>query len=671
MNWQQEAQQEDWDYALALEIYEAERIIQSNARRPAEEARTSLLPPSTPPFSYSSFSTEGWGVVKRKKEKKKAVAKVESNEFVAPAVEIIAFLKSYKTRLCEIKQHHDHAECSDYHGSDRRRDPFETPYELHECKTKLEEMFHPIVYRTKECKQGNKCPNMWPKFCAFAHSKVELRSQKDEAEKYQSSICNTVAQPPPRTLVKFCGPSSSFIMPTERQQQSIFDWGVPASIVTRECEQIEVPLSPWQKRVYAISKSLQKKIDAKIFPCRLSHSDAKDEFGCPRNVMVIGKNPAVYEAFSACLDILENPREVKQETRHYAPEVILKIQDNLEHFSKLPAVSMEVDLNASTVTVKEICANSKVSSTKLIATVFDRINVWQDVEAGQFKKTSECCCCGDMCVGAEGVACNDGHFVCVKTCFGRMVESQLPSLPSQNGNLKCAVCPNVLAMRDIAKVAPVDLYEKLQSGITDYRVGRQTEQMEQEMHQRFKEKIAEIEEKYKSGGNLTLKTKADDHAKHVRNNILNLACPHCKVVYFDFEGCMALQCGACKKHFCGYCHAGCETSLGCHDHVRECDLNESRDGSYYATPAQMKTGQRRYRIKILKRFLRNLKKDEQAATIIELERDLEDHGISKAALFQISAGPEDVNRLDRLRWPLITFGAGKTTVDSTELRLNW
>ena len=44
---------------------------------------------------------------------------------------------------------------------------------------------------------------------------------------------------------------------------------------------------------------------------------------------------------------------------------------------------------------------------------------------------------------------------------------------------------------------------------------------------------------------------------------------------------------------------------GTHNHVRECDANLTSNGSYYATATQIKEAQRRYRVKMLKRFLRS------------------------------------------------------------------
>ena len=129
----------------------------------------------------------------------------------------------------------------------------------------------------------------------------------------------------------------------------------------------------------------------------------------------------------------------------------------------------------------------------------------------------------------------------------------------------------------------------------------------------------------------------DAGAAEARNRALNLACPHCHAVYAEFDGCMALQCASCTGSFCGYCHKGVANSRGCHDHVRECDMNLTPNGSYYADAAVIKEAQRRYRIKRLKQFLRSgeYKKDVQNAIIFKLSADLKDLFIDPAALFDV------------------------------------
>jgi hypothetical protein len=70
-------------------------------------------------------------------------------------------------------------------------------------------------------------------------------------------------------------------------------------------------------------------------------------------------------------------------------------------------------------------------------------------------------------------------------------------------------------------------------------------------------------------------------------------------------------------------------------HVRECDMNQTPDGSYYASEQQIKDAQRRYRLKTLKQFLRSgeFKGTRlQNAIVLELTTDLSELGIDAGAL---------------------------------------
>ena len=114
---------------------------------------------------------------------------------------------------------------------------------------------------------------------------------------------------------------------------------------------------------------------------------------------------------------------------------------------------------------------------------------------------------------------------------------------------------------------------------------------------------------------------------------------------------------------------GLELCSGAHDLVRECDENLTTNGSYYATPEQIREGQRRFRVKQLKKFFEEKQMKQRIrnvlaldfpalhrsgglafhqqfgsnksklimisseATIIELGRDLDDLGVEPAALF--------------------------------------
>ena len=64
-------------------------------------------------------------------------------------------------------------------------------------------------------------------------------------------------------------------------------------------------------------------------------------------------------------------------------------------------------------------------------------------------------------------------------------------------------------------------------------------------------------------------------------------------------------------------------------------MNETQNGSYYATAEEIERAQRLYRTRKIKKFLRHFKKDLQNAIVIELGSDLQDVGIQPNALFEV------------------------------------
>ena len=220
-----------------------------------------------------------------------------------------------------------------------------------------------------------------------------------------------------------------------------------------------------------------------------------------------------------------------------------------------------------------------------------------------------------------------------------LVESQIPELKAQREALLCPVCKKEFVLRQVASLMSDTTFGKLQKAIIDSKMASQTAALQQEFDARLQQKVDELLAQFSSGNISELvQEKGKAGAAEARNQALNLACPWegYKAVYGDFEGCMAIQCGSCKKFFCGFCHKGAPTSTGCHEHVRECDMNLTRNGSYYADPDIIKEAQKRYRIKKLKLFLRSgYKKNEQNAIIFELQADLKDLGIDPKALFDV------------------------------------
>ena len=180
---------------------------------------------------------------------------------------------------------------------------------------------------------------------------------------------------------------------------------------------------------------------------------------------------------------------------------------------------------------------------------------------------------------------------------------------------------------------PSEVWDDVRKALIDKEVKQQHEILSREFDERLEARVREQFEKYATDSDV-LKYEAQREVLAIRNTILNLCCPHCKTAYFEFTGCMALQCQTCKGNFCGYCHKPCATSGGTHEHVRQCLLNETSNGSYYAAEKEIVSAQRRYRTRELRKYLGRFKKDLKNTIVIELGRELNVLGIRPAALFE-------------------------------------
>ena len=253
----------------------------------------------------------------------------------------------------------------------------------------------------------------------------------------------------------------------------------------------------------------------------------------------------------------------------------------------------------------------------------------------------QCSSCLDDIYIDQGVSCPCGHYFCAtpiddQSCMAKLIESQIPCVKAQKEALLCPICKGEFVNQRVASMVSDASWGKLQKAIVDSKMASQCAEMQRDFDLRLQRKVDDLYEKFASDGSAALKEQGRNGAEKARSKILNLACPHCDTVYFDFEGCMALQCSSCRKHFCGYCHKKTENSRSCHDHVRECDMNQTTNRSYYANTNQVKEAQSRYRMKQLRRFLRDgYKKDVQNAIVLALSDDLLALGIDPKALFEV------------------------------------
>jgi hypothetical protein len=286
------------------------------------------------------------------------------------------------------------------------------------------------------------------------------------------------------------------------------------------------------------------------------------------------------------------------------------------------------------------------SAESRIADIKAAIQFWIKTEG--YDKFATCGCCLEERNVDQGVHCTNGHFYCsvVETsgegvasqpCFAQLIKTQLSCLRSRDeGKLICPECDEHYPTQAVAQHLPEAVFKEYNESLVASRVEKERFVLAMRFDEQLSQKVEELMKNYENANEM-IKMQARCKAQEARDTIMNLSCPHrgCGAYYAEFTGCMALQCASCRKHFCGYCHTGFQNSKATHHHVRECLMNETNNGSYYATAEEIKTAQRRYRTREIKKFLRSFKKQLQNAIVIELTHDLNDLGIQPEALFEV------------------------------------
>jgi len=88
--------------------------------------------------------------------------------------------------------------------------------------------------------------------------------------------------------------------------------------------------------------------------------------------------------------------------------------------------------------------------------------------------------------------------------------------------------------------------------------------MEVEKAREFAQKVARLEA-------MDERTRRVETCAMRVRDALNNACPRCKAVFEDFNGCTALTCHRCSAGFCAWCLADCGADA--HRHVASCARN--------------------------------------------------------------------------------------------------
>ena len=111
--------------------------------------------------------------------------------------------------------------------------------------------------------------------------------------------------------------------------------------------------------------------------------------------------------------------------------------------------------------------------------------------------------------------------------------------------------------------------------------------------------------------------------KHIEEEILQMRCPRrdCRRAFYDFDGCFAISCGACKCKFCGWCLADCGDQ-DAHPHVARCSEKPSSADTYFGSSRDFKDSHKKRCKRKVTEFLASLEPETRAAVSGALAKQL-------------------------------------------------
>jgi len=221
---------------------------------------------------------------------------------------------------------------------------------------------------------------------------------------------------------------------------------------------------------------------------------------------------------------------------------------------------------------------------------------------------------------------SDGCFMCDK-CFTTLVE-----LNAANELVSADICcpcnmmkkeedRTPIELREIFVHAPgaVDCYEEKKKKLLVARLRPNIVKEERERLEAEHARLAALS---------LFERSVHDSREHIIENILNLKCPKCGMVFLDFDGCFALYCGnkdGCGCGFCAFCLKDCGRDA--HQHVAICPHKGEHDGAgngYHYDFATFDGVQRYRRLKITKEYLKTLETNICIAVVDSCRLDFED-----------------------------------------------
>lgn len=427
-----------------------------------------------------------------------------------------------------------------------------------DIKSSMEVLYHPSLYLTKLCDRPLGCP--FGRYCAKAHERTLLRNATTARQQYLDyggSMVKSSLTDHNKTLGAYAQMSKKD--PNASNSGLQRKWNI--SVGLPKCSEYLFEMSrdskPWflinsSRDFFSFLQEVALKEGLTQIEIRNNHW-GDGEFG----IAIRGHKDSRECALGKIVSYLFDPPSnfFFQKSKAFSRRVVSKLSEKSRediYETILGKFSERAFIEFSDEDILICAINHKNAGNQIVFGVFEKLSFWVKQEGHD--KFIDCCCCMDSFNLDQGIQCARGHFYCGgvdDSCISYMVKSQLEQIQHQDNTVVCSVCNESIDTQSLAPLLPEQTWNELEETRIDSKVKVRVEKLNHEFDKRLDEKIQAFMDEYGSLDSM-VKLDAKRLAKQAQDDILNLKCPHCRTPYAEFTGCMAIQCGSCKGHFCGY-----------------------------------------------------------------------------------------------------------------------
>jgi len=434
-----------------------------------------------------------WKVVGAKREKRFCNGGTieKKKNLCMTETEVRAFLENYKVSRCqEDPRDHDLRFCHHFHEQkkDSRRNPYKHPYDVDDCQSIIEKMYHPVAFRTAYCHNGSAC--LFQSICAHAHSPEELRDRQKATFEYAEFRASFNQQK--HVLSAF--------VPEPKKRDYYSECGILWNEMQLKPQSRFIILTNWQMFLIDRSPSLMQEIQEMALEEGLGCLSKRCSGG-RKGLLVTGLHvDAIAEKVKAAFS-LPSQHFVKEEYC-YSTRVIGSLKNLMQTDDGRRLVSSSANallelIEADTKVVLYGVNSRNKSGADEVRDVIDKIKFW--VRQENYNSFLQCGCCLENHNPDQGISCSNGHFYCSgdqDACFSVSIRAQINLIRSSTAGLVCPDCGVSYSSKDVASNLPTELWNQVQDAIIAKKVETESEKLVRRFDERLEEKIQELMAQY-------------------------------------------------------------------------------------------------------------------------------------------------------------------------------